>query len=222
MAPSKKNTCSTCKKTFDRAERLVAHTKKCGGNIKCRTCGTRFPSREKLQRHQAKAVEVQCDHCLRIFCSGDGLEQHKRTIHSTLRHDPEYSLDTPICPKTGYEGETGYRSEVFRHRNMIRNYMDKRARYTIINKEIEPEFTYRELRAWISDEIGTRACKVNLGFGFILHHGIEDTYRYHYVSSNTLLFEKAVQISTNPDFNNFFQRIIDLDLINNYYLKKPS
>ena len=37
-----------------------------------------------------------------------------------------------------------------------------------------------------------------------------------------MLFEKAVTISNNRDINKFFNRIVSLDLINNYYLKKPT
>ena len=47
-------------------------------------------------------------------------------------------------------------------------------------------------------------------------------YRYFYVSSNQLLFNRAYTISTNGDMTDFFNKIISLDLTNSYYLKRPS
>ena len=223
MVPVKKMKyqCETCKKVFDRVDRLEKHTSKCNG-IKCPRCNLTFLDMRALQRHQQKAKTIICNHCPRTFCSIDGLEQHKRSIPQPLSHDPKYSLDTPICPKTGYEDCNDYKEELFKHRNVIRDHTYKRNRYTVINKETSPDFTYRDLRYLLGYITGKDACKVNLGFGFMLYNTIDDVYKYYYVSSNNLLFEKAFQISTNTDITKLFLHIVDLDLINNYYLKKPS
>ena len=66
------------------------------------------------------------------------------------------------------------------------------------------------------------AFKINLGFGFILYNTISGQYKYHYVSANNMLFEKAVQISEKKDLMKLMNHIISLDLPTNYYLKKPS
>ena len=47
-------------------------------------------------------------------------------------------------------------------------------------------------------------------------------------NTNAIMFRqtisclKAFQVSTNNDVSKLFQQIVDLDIINNYYLKKPS
>ena len=46
--------------------------------------------------------------------------------------------------------------------------------------------------------------------------------KYYYVSTNNLLFEKAVTIINQNDVTNLMRRIIGLDLATNFYLKKPS
>ena len=93
-----------------------------------------------------------------------------------------------------------------------------------MNKALTPEFTYRDLRNLLYDIYANEKSvyKTNMGFGFMLYHTIEKKFKYFYVSSNNLLFEKAFQVSNKKDVSNLFQHIVDLDLINNYYLKKPS
>ena len=56
----------------------------------------------------------------------------------------------------------------------------------------------------------------------MLYHAIEEKFKYFYVFSNNLLFDKAFTVSSKKDEEKLFQHIVDLDLINNYYLKKPS
>ena len=94
----------------------------------------------------------------------------------------------------------------------------------IINKKIDPEFTYKDLEKVIQDIYNTQTTsfKLNLAFGFILFDTINSVFRYYYNSTNNLLFEKAITISDRQDLDDLMKKIVNLDLATNYYLKKPS
>ena len=66
------------------------------------------------------------------------------------------------------------------------------------------------------------AFKVNLGFGSILYKPITDVWKYHYVSNNNLLFDEAFTVVNRRDITRLMKRIISLDLVTNYHLKKPT
>ena len=68
----------------------------------------------------------------------------------------------------------------------------------------------------------TNAFKSNIGFGFILYNINTEEFKYFYCSSNNLLFQNAVTINNFQDLTHFINKIINLDLTTNYYLKKPS
>ena len=55
-----------------------------------------------------------------------------------------------------------------------------------------------------------------------MYHTITDTYKYHYVSTNNLLFDKAVPILTTKHIADLMKHIVSLDLATNFYLKKTS
>ena len=64
--------------------------------------------------------------------------------------------------------------------------------------------------------------RINLGFGYVLFNRTEDVFKYFYNSTNNLLFEKCATISNRQDIQEFFERISNLDLQTNYYLKKTD
>ena len=66
------------------------------------------------------------------------------------------------------------------------------------------------------------AFRINVSFGYTLYNDKEVEYKYFYPSNNNLLFETAYEISINQDLTNFYHKIVGLDLVTNYYLKKPS
>ena len=94
----------------------------------------------------------------------------------------------------------------------------------VINREIDPTFTYKDLDKIITDFYITQptAFKINISFAFILYDTINDQYRYYYNSSNNILFEKAITIAERQDLDQLMKKIVNLDLATNYYLKKPS
>ena len=61
-----------------------------------------------------------------------------------------------------------------------------------------------------------------MAFGFILYQTGTGEFKYYYVSSNNMLFDHAITITTMEDLDNFMKKVINLDLATNYYLKKPS
>ena len=95
--------------------------------------------------------------------------------------------------------------------------------YKIINKQIDPSYTYNDINTFLLDFYSnhTNGFKINLGFGYALHHTISEIYKYHYVSTNNYLFDKAVAITNRKDICDLMNHVISLDLATNYYLKKP-
>ena len=55
-----------------------------------------------------------------------------------------------------------------------------------------------------------------------MYHTISDNFKYHYISINNLLFEKAIQTLYTNDISRIMNHIVSLDLATNFYLKKPS
>ena len=129
-----------------------------------------------------------------------------------------------ILPATGYEEKDGYKELVRQKINVIRDSEKKNKIYEVINKQIDSSYTYNDLYDLLLDIYCKRqkAFKVNLGFGFILHNPHDDEYKYYYVSTNNLLFDRAKTISRKKDLVKLMNHLKSLDLITNYYFKRPS
>ena len=100
-------------------------------------------------------------------------------------------------------------------------------RYTnhiIINQKVGSNFTYNDLELLLVDIYSkqTNSFKINLGIAFVLYNIKTKEYKYHYVSSNQLLFEKAISITNMQDVERFMKKVCDLDLATNAYLRKPT
>ena len=173
-------------------------------------------------------METSCNRCGTDFCSINRLRQHERTEHvgdgTNQPPTPNTNLDTPIFPDTGYSQTSEYNNTVDEHYNVIRSQTVNRSSYKIVNKQISPDYTYNDVKRLLDNimrkESGT--FKINLGFGFMLYDIISKVYRYFYVSTNHYLFDRAFTISTGQDMTNFFNKIFELDLANEYYMKRPS
>ena len=225
-----RTTCTTCNEKFDDVRRLQQHERmhEAEALTICTTCSKKFPCQDDLHRHQKNADPKVCDSCDIIFCHESELERHKRTKHvgGEIRTDNDFetALDQPICPRTGFEEKEGYKEEVKDHWSEIRD-MRKESRYYMdINKELSPDFTYKDLKKLLKEiciKLG-HASKVNIGFGFMLRDNVTDEYRYFYVSTNNMIFDRAITLSKNADINDLMKRILDLDLMESYYMKRPS
>ena len=118
----------------------------------------------------------------------------------------------------------GYQEEMAKHINKIRDSRDEKNVYIFLNKQITKAFTYQDLQNLIYETAMDRgtAFKINAGFGLMLHHLTTKEVKYFYVSPNTLLFDVAYTISKRSDVNALMKRIIDLDVIKYYHIKRPS
>ena len=96
------------------------HVKKGCNNTICSTRKNKFRDTQKLERHQKHATVTVCSHWYKKFCNTDDYEKHQCSIPpSPLSHDPDYNLDTPVCPKTGYEDMDGYKEQLVNNYNLI-------------------------------------------------------------------------------------------------------
>ena len=67
-----------------------------------------------------------------------------------------------------------------------------------------------------------KSCKINIGFGFMLRRKLTDQYRYYYVSTNHLLFDRTYTISTRQDIKNFINMVHDKNAPEDAYFKRPN
>ena len=198
------------------------------GPINCTTCNQIFTRPSRLNSHVAKAVRSPCEHCTKVFCSENRMQQHKLTDHvGGAVHSPETEdahLDMPIFPDNGHASTAEYQQMIDEHYETIRTNTTQKNNWKKINQKLSVNFTYRDLKQLLDevrrDEYGV--FKINIGFGSMLYNTVNHTYRYFYVSTNHYLFDRAYTISTNRDMTNFFKKILSLDLADKYYFQRPS
>ena len=167
--------CNTCKKTFDRKERLQKHIKQDCNHTTCKICFKKFRDGRSLQKHQnshkpskrecgicgrmfksvkylenhkKNAKQTDCDVCGTAFCQLSEMERHKRTSHFGMRSGGNIAnddLNQKIYPKTGFEEEEGYIEQIKAHWNMIRDSKKEMEFYTELNTTLTPDLTYNDL-----------------------------------------------------------------------------
>ena len=198
-----------------------------GTKHQCNRCNRFFNRSSRLAKHQKKVDSKVCDVCDKMFCNISDLECHRRTLHvgqGVSRESEDSDLDQPICPETSFESEEEYKEEVEKHWNVIRDNRMEGKWVVAINKEIPPDFTFRDLKKMLLEIAAKHGSvfKLNIGFGFMLRKVITGEYRYFYPSSNNLLFDTMITISSRRDVAKFIKKLIDIDLPENYYMKRPS
>ena len=224
-------TCKTCNKTFRDSRRLQQHQSVHTPSVskrECDSCGKKFHLIKQLENHRKNANPKKCVHCGKVVCHRSELERHIRTIHfgsgscGEIEHTAD--LDIPVLPETGFEKTEEYLEEIDKHINEIRDSRSEEEFHIFLNKQLTPSFTYKDLKDILDDIAHERGTifKVNLGFGFMLYSTIEERFRYFFPSSNTFLFDRAVTISKRREITNLMERIVDLNLTENYYMKRPS
>ena len=111
------------------------------------------------------------------------------------------------------------------HESIIQTQTQNRTDWKKINIQIGPEFSYADLRTILNDVMtgeGGKSFRINLGFGCMLYHTVNEVFRYYYVSTNHFLFNRAFTISTHTDMTTLFNKISSLDIANRYYMQRPS
>ena len=215
--------CKKCGKKFENSEAASHHVLQQCRPKTCPSCSQTFARSSDLFKHMKKQKKITCDHCNKAFCNYNEYQKHQRSIRKNT-DDSIPDLDQRIYPETGYEDEEKY-LEVIDHKfNDIQDLWKKYKHYQIINKQIDPSFTYREINDFLVDFYTNHAnsFKINLGLGYLLYHTITNAYKYFYVSRNNLLLDKAVPIINRKDISDLMKHIVDMDLPTNFYLKKPS
>ena len=195
-----------------------------GPDWNCNWCSQQFGNhRTRLENHQQKATRVSCNVCNENFCFKSRLQQHQRTeghglptvkqTQRRLRSVTNKELTEKICPDTGYSDMAEYQECLDTNYDKIRTFTKMDSNMKVVNQQIPPTFTYGDLKSLLADVRSDEqhVFKINLGFGLILYHTITKTYRYFYVSSNHLLFDKAYTISTTYDMRDFYEKIVTLD-----------
>jgi hypothetical protein len=228
--------CDTCGKKFKNNFELINHEKKKCKNKKCKDCGSTFRQHRDLVRHQNSKNKITCDCCQRIFCNIDHQHKHLRQVWKKTRGDFERDLveyNQPICPPTAYEHYDGYIQLLHEKHNDIKTQTVKECFKVTYNYAMQAyltdgldkkAFTYQDLKKILFDIYAKQGntFKINLGFGSILYQVVDEIFKYYYVSNNNLLFETAITISNRRDLIDFIKKVMDLDLMTNFYLQKPS
>ena len=221
--------CEFCGTSFDSSSKLIAHLNGSKGvpckPKACKNCGCTFARHSYLLAHENKSKKITCTHCSRVFCTNDHFQQHLRSIKPPAnKADYLPDLVTAIAPASGYEEYQGYQSILDENAEVIGDRQYTSNANLIINKRIDTNYTYGELLALIHNVYSQQrsAFKINLGFGYLLYHTVEEYFDYHYNSSNSFLFENAITIKNQVDVINFMKKVIDLDLQTTYFLRKPS
>ena len=211
--------CQTCHKQFKLESKFIHHTQKCKP-IQCNECKTFFKTTNSLKRHLNNRKDIL--HNGTKFCNNAHLQRHLRTIKKPMEKIPD--LNQQILERTGYENKKGFKDTVKQHINEIKDSHKTTKLYEVINKQITSSYTYKDLHELLLDIYTKHKCpyKINLGMGYILYNIIEKQYKYHYVSTNNLLFDYAQTIANKKDINKLMKRIISLDLTTTYYFKRPN
>ena len=230
---NKQVTCTVCDKVM-RSDNLKRHMKLHSSHC-CAACGKLFKRASEYARHTSRSTPRACKACKRSFCNQDDLERHQRTDHPVQKGRGasaddaawEEALKQPlVVTDTGHVSTPEYAAVKRAYAREIGDRVEGiEGVYQKVNREIGPEFTYRDLHDMFVTQLKKQdghAFKVNLGFGFILFHIHTGEYRYHYSSSNSMLFERAFTVAGMSDIRVLIQRIIDLDLAETYYMRRPD
>ena len=197
---------------------------------KCKTCGKEYERLSELKKHALKAVPQACDLCNQILCTLSDYNTHRISVHHGGEIEPEDEeyqniLDKPIFAPTGMEKQVEYKATVERNYSEIRDKIeDKSGVAMVVNRELAPGFTFRELRDQLVESMlkHGRCAKFNIGFGFLLEHKLTHEFRYYYVSTNTMLFKTAHTISKRKDIKDIIEIIHDMNVGEHYYLMRPN
>ena len=185
----------------------------------CPGCPSTYELKHDLDSHRRRDREF-CAECNQWVCR---LGVHTRSVHTNpgVVDDVDQQL---VQPKTPFRDDVGFYTAYMAKLGEISDYKHIWKFSQTWNKSIDDTFTYRNLTLWLWEiyQSNRRAFKINMGIGFLLYNPVEKIYRYHYVSENSLLFDRSVVIDSVKSLKAFIERVKGLDLATSAYLTKPS
>ena len=185
----------------------------------CPGCPSTYELKHDLDSHRRRDREF-CAECNQWVCR---LGVHTRSVHTNPRvvDDVDQQL---VQPKTPFRDDVGFYTAYLAKLGEISDYKHIWKFSQTWNKSIDDTFTYRNLTLWLWEiyQSNRGAFKINMGIGFLLYNPVEKIYRYHYVSENSLLFDRSVVIDSVKSLKAFIERVRGLDLATSAYLTKPS
>ena len=185
----------------------------------------------ELKKDRLKLSTQDCDLCDQKFCTFTDYNRHRIVEHRGGQieqlEDEEYTniLNQTIFTTTGRTEDEGYKELVEKNYALIKDKIDDQIGVMMkVNRELVPGFIYRDLRDQIVEALfkHKKVSRFNIGFGFILWNKLTQVYRFYYVSTNTLLFDKAETISQVSDVKEIVKKIHDMNVEERYYMMRPD
>ena len=197
----------------------------------CKICKKEYKSVTALKKHCQNAIPQDCDLCDQKFCNQADYKRHRIIEHcgggkGNLK-DKEFEsiLKQKIFTAcVGLENDTDYEDIVKINKATIEDRVIDRKIYMTVNKELTTDFTYQDLKDIIVQAVNKykTVMKLNIGFGIVLKNVNTSEYRYYYVSTNHMLFNRAKTINTLSDVNAIIKEIYDMNISEHYYMLRPS
>lgn len=225
--------CSICEKTFcHRADyhnhQRIVHKV---NPLQCSTCSRKFSTQQRLENHKNNAIAKDCDLCEQKFCLQADYNRHEIIKHCgggvDNSKDEEFKsiLGQKIfTANAGLDNDADYENIVKINKATIEDKVIDRKIYMTVNKELTTDFTYQDLKDIIVQAVNKykTVMKLNIGFGIVLKNVNTSEYRYYYVSTNHMLFNRAKTINTLSDVNAIIKEIYDMNIGEHYYMLRPS
>ena len=115
--------------------------------IICERCNQSFNRQSRLDTHNERETNNECDGCPRIFCNRMLLERHRRTVHvgGGIPME-EHTQNEAICPDSGHSQTSEYQEVLDEHYSKICSFTKDSDTKKTINKQLTPTFTYNDLK----------------------------------------------------------------------------
>ena len=177
------------------------------------------------------ALVFDCDLCDRKFCTPSDYKLHRIVDHHGGQigqpEDKEYEsiLKQKIFGGiVNLENNKDYENIIQINKRLIQDKVNDRTIYMTVNKELNPGFTYGDLRDQIVKALKKRgkSVRLNIGFGFVLKNIVTGEYHYYYPSTNNMLFNIAKTISKMDEVKDIIKEIYDMNIGEHYYMTRPS
>ena len=132
---------------------------------RCGYCKKVFFRSRDLRRHERVRKNIDCIHCNRRYCNLSDLQKHLRSVNTSISN---IDLNNPLSPRTGYEYYAEYQQVIERNINRITDKESIYKKHTVINYQIDSNFTYNDLYKILERIYATQVNVFKLNLTFIL------------------------------------------------------